>query len=72
MVVNDSLYLVAGPDGADTNATTANFVTEITEVIEWKYMFTFMMERLRKAVRRRKDQEHLPLVKQALKEKENQ
>jgi len=27
MVVNDSLYLVAGPDGADTNATTANFVT---------------------------------------------
>lgn len=27
MVVNDSMYLVAGPDGATTNATQVNFVT---------------------------------------------
>ena len=27
LVVNDQMYLVAGPDGADTNATTSVFVT---------------------------------------------
>lgn len=27
LVVNDQLYLVAGPDGADTNATTAVYIT---------------------------------------------